>query len=476
MQMIEIRDPEEARRHILQGMLLSRAAPISAQRMSDALRWAVELVSDGSPLPLLGFVADVGQIALGPPTSIDATPLPDVEGLDHSLTRRYEDYVLGKLYADLSFERGSDALLRFHGRDRDRGLAYFINQQRIRCGLGGALLTPAVLKGLLQMPPDALIQLTWQSADEGISDRLIEEYECLIGAVRNTGELLGPEDLFELESGTALAEFGQRIALRHVLQAAETLRRDVPRQKPRSQPRSYRVATNLAEEDSYPIGGFSSISNRGTIESLVRSELAYIDDDVRPDLFDIKFARNELLYYSRDENQLLRRRITFAFILYPDLVATRIKDDGLPYQRIILVLGSLYIAVKQLIDWLSTDAIRFEFLFVSSTPEEELSSERTLIETLFREEMTLGVVVSESIAMDQIASRCSALARTSLCHTLSIASNDMQEPDEFSIAARMWIDAAEPTLVFPNEALHESENQGMDAWQDQLERLLRFWV
>lgn len=473
----EIRDPDDARRHILQGLLLSRCAPMTGDRVTAALMWAMEIVSDGSPLPPLGFVADVGHVALGSLRSAELRQLPDVEGLDHTLTRRYEDYVLGKLYADISFERASDALLRYTGRDRDRGLAYLINQQRVRCGFGGVILTPAVIKGLMHLSPDDVVQLAWHSTvDDGISTNLIEEFESLIGAVRNVGELLGPEDIFELESGTALAEFGQRIALRQVLQMAAILQREIPKQKPRSQPRQYSVATNIMEEDHYPIGGFSSISNRGTIESLVRSELAYIDDAIRPDLFDIKFARNELLYYSRDENQFLRRRLSFVFVLYPDLVASRVKDNNLPCQRIILLLASIYVAVKQLIDWLSGDAIRFEFLFVDSSNDRELADERTLIETLLREEVLIGNVVVESIAEADVSARCAALARTSLCHTLSVALSDVPDSDEVSIAARMWIDAAQPTLVFPNETIHEPQEQGIEAWEEQLERLLRFWV
>ena len=142
-----------------------------------------------------------------------------------------------------------------------------------------------MIKGLMHTSADTVIEQAWRSTDEdGISAALIAEYESLISAVRNTGELLGSEDLFELESGTALAEFGQRIALRQVLQMAALLQRDLPKQKPRAQPRQYSVATNIMEEDHYPIGGFASISNRGTIESLVRSELAYIDDDQSPRL------------------------------------------------------------------------------------------------------------------------------------------------------------------------------------------------
>ena len=35
-------------------------------------------------------------------------------------------------------------------------------------------------------------------------------------------------------------------------------------------------------------------------------------------MFDIKFIRDELLYYSRDENQFLRRRRAFVFGLSAD--------------------------------------------------------------------------------------------------------------------------------------------------------------
>ena len=84
------------------------------------------------------------------------------------------------------------------------------------------------------------------------------------------------------------------------------------------------------------------------------------DPESRPDLFDVKFLRDELYYYSRDENQFLRRRRAFLFCLYPDLVKARFKDPDLPAQRIVLILGLLLTAVKKLSEWLSTDALKFE--------------------------------------------------------------------------------------------------------------------
>src|SRR4029077_581310 len=110
----------------------------------------------------------------------------------------------------------------------------------------------------------------------------------------------------------------------------------------------------------------------------------------RPDLFDIKYLRDELLYYARDENQFLRRRRTFAVVLCPDLIHARFKDAGLPYQRVILLWALLVVSVRKLADWLSTDALSFVFFFLADATraeegEEALAEERRLLQTLLRE-------------------------------------------------------------------------------------------
>src|SRR5262249_45141676 len=154
----------------------------------------------------------------------------------------------------------------------------------------------------------------------------------------------------------------QRVALRQVLQAAAQLEASLPAQKPRMLPRRQEVATRILDEDAYPVGGFSSISTRGTVESLLHSPLAFMEPEDRPDLFDIKYLRDELLYYSRDENQFFRRRRTFVFAIYPELTEARFKDPDSPWQRIVLLLGLLVAAVHKWIEWLSTDSLVFEFL------------------------------------------------------------------------------------------------------------------
>src|SRR5207244_10184413 len=128
---------------------------------------------------------------------------------------------------------------------------------------------------------------------------------------------------FELEHRTALDELGQRVALRQVLRAAEVLEALLPRHPVRPSGQRREVPTHILDEDTYPVGGFSSLATRGSLESLLHSQLAYMEPHERPDLFDVKYLRDELLYYARDENQFLRKRRSFVIALFPDLIRTR---------------------------------------------------------------------------------------------------------------------------------------------------------
>ncbi len=166
------------------------------------------------------------------------------------------------------------------------------------------------------------------------------------------------------------------------------------------------VPTRILDEDTYPVGGFTSLATRGSIESLLHSQLAFMEEDERPDLFDIKFLRDELLYYARDENQFLRRRRTFVFVLYPDLEQTRFKDRGLDFQRGVLLLALLCTVVRKLAEWLSTDALSFHFVFVAEGDNDPLAAERALLASLLMNDIANGSVHLAKVAEDAVAARC----------------------------------------------------------------------
>src|SRR3954453_15331137 len=155
-----IRDSMEARNLIAQGLWFQRVVQPQANNVRDLLLWYKEIANEGQPLPPVGFVGDVGHVALGEEWELRATREPlQVPSLPMNLIRTYEDHVLGKIYADWTFGRASDALRRYakEHREQARGLAYFFGQFRERARYDGLELSLGVINGLLETPPDELL-------------------------------------------------------------------------------------------------------------------------------------------------------------------------------------------------------------------------------------------------------------------------------------------------------------------------------
>jgi hypothetical protein len=523
MKSIELRDLDEARTIVTQGLYLQRAMQPGAGTVKDALEWALEILSQGNPLPPVSFIADLGHIAFSMDWETKNTRQRlVVPNVSPNLLAAYEDHVLGKIYADWTFSRASEALRHYHeGRDRSRGLAFVINQIRLNAGFSGIEFSPGILNTMIADSPDELLRQGVESLQtDGLHPLLEDLLHSLIDCVRGRAEVLEEADNIELESGTALDEEGDRVAFRQVVMAASKLEATLPRHRVRPLPRRQEVPTRVLDEDAYPVGGFSSISNRGSIESLLHSQLAYIEDGAKqPDLFDIKYLRDELLFYSRDENQFLRRRRTFVIAFYPDLLETiRYKDAELPYQRGILLLALLYLVVRKLSEWLSTDALVFDLVFI--VPEADplvfpLDTEFELLTRLFREQETNGSVVfnvlflnSEKAAegdsrpdmeemkrtlrervsqgtirfesvpsLDAVEMLCSQRARRSLCHCLAVSKIARRLDPKDTVVTRFLIDGAVPSLGSAYESPQPPEgDDAFEQWSAALRQILARWI
>src|SRR5207244_4276328 len=158
----------------------------SAAVVRPALEWSLEIAASGQPLPPVGFVADLGLILFGDDrTSRPHREAPNVPGLPVGLSRAYEDLVLGKIMTDWTVERAGDALRHYQGRDRSRGLAFVVNQFHERADFDGVLLSPAVLKALLEAPPDEVLARGWDALSRpGPHPHLVRLYEGLIAGTR----------------------------------------------------------------------------------------------------------------------------------------------------------------------------------------------------------------------------------------------------------------------------------------------------
>jgi hypothetical protein len=202
-----------------------------------------------------------------------------------------------------------------------------------------------------------------------------------------------------------------------------------------------------------------------------------MEEDERPDLFDIKFLRDELLYYARDENQFLRRRRTFVFVLYPDLDQTRFKDRGVEFQRGVLLLALLFTLVRKLSEWLSSDALAFRFVFVAEGESDPLKPERDLLASLFLDEIANGSVHLLKEPEGRIAELCASWARRSLCHALLIDTQPRPLHASETTIHRLQIDGPRPALGdTDNEpAIHEGDDP-LESWTAVLQEILQRWI
>jgi len=481
MDIIILRDQESARKFLLQGLWFQRAVHPSALTAANALRWALVIADAGHPLPPIGFVADIGHAALG--LDRDAKARKEdvaIPGLDPRLARVYEDHVLGKIYADHFFERASDALKRIEPEKRGIGLAYIIKQIRERGGIRGVEFSPGIIRGLLETKADELLGRGFDMLNrDGPMPLIIELYKEIIAAAQRMADVLAEEDVKALEQKTALQSMGEYVAHRQVLQMAARLEEGLPKHKVKPLFGRREVPTRILDEDSYPVGGFSSISTRGGIESLLQSQLAYMEKEKerRPDLFDVKFLRDELYYYSRDENQFLRQRRSFLFVLAPDLVQARFKDAELPCQRIVLALALLLATVRKLSEWLSSDALRFEFLFVSDGEKRTLEEESKLLTLLFREEIENKTVAVEPLPLPELQARIQQHAVRSMCQCLVLSVHGLEVHSDEAVVSEFSIDGPVPKLHIGHDSSVNLEGEELiEIWTQTLIRLLQAWI
>src|ERR1051325_7550616 len=179
MMVVELRDPAEAQRFLAQGLWWQRVVPARVETVATIFDRALTRGSEGPPLPPIGFVADVGHLIFraASGTRADSVHPP---GWPIGLMRAYEDYVLGKLLADSSFERASDALIRYQGRDRIKGLAFLVTQMCQRANLPGVLISPGAIKSTRDADAAETLRTGWQSFEhEGPLPLLVEMYGLL---------------------------------------------------------------------------------------------------------------------------------------------------------------------------------------------------------------------------------------------------------------------------------------------------------
>ena len=360
--MTELRDPEAIQAWLATGLPLARVAGPPPRAIGT---WFATVLTERAGLPPPGCVIDLATLLLQGTATRMQGPLPDSPDLARAL-RAWEDHVLSRIAADPRLTLLQDAVLALPATLHAEAAGLFVSVVigRLAVGEAGDAET-AVVPGVVRR---ALEHLVERPSDPALYDGLAQAYQLLVRASRSVPELLGPADVFLLTWMERLRSLEARVALEQLASVVASV--ELPRQV-RSTRKRGAARSRVEEESAYPVGGFSSISTSGAIENLVTSELAYMSegpgDSDTVDLFDLRWAEGELLYYSRDEGTYHRERRAVLVELDPSLAAERWQGGG-SHQRIVLVLGRLVAVLRRVVEILGELELHIR---VSATGEGE---------------------------------------------------------------------------------------------------------
>jgi hypothetical protein len=416
------------------GLALTRLVPPGAEAAVRSGPWILTTMGERLDLPPVGVIADLGALLFG--ASLDALRVPSASAADDralaAALRRYEDGVLGRLAADARLTTAGYAVARLPKEMHAQAVGLLVASVLSRVGFdAGVELEPGVVRTLTERTPRDTAQRGFDVLrnDAAVRVRLTEGYSALVRGAQKARDLLGDADLFALENLTVLGSLTQRLAITFVMHAEEAMAAAIPKRLPRKRRKEGSIATSLEDESAYPVGGFSSVSTSGSLENLVTSELIYMNPpgpggapkDDAIDLFDMRYVEGELLYYTRDEAIFVRRRRVVVLALEADLVRARVKDPGVPWQRIVLVLALVVVVTKKLVELLGEEALDVRVTFLwdprGSTP---LADEKALAELLLREWIDRGLASVTETSWTAVVETAEEEARRALVEVVHL--------------------------------------------------------
>ncbi len=185
-------------------------------------------------------------------------------------------------------------------------------------------------------------------------------------------ELLKQEDLFEIEHWELLDSESTRIGVRQISEVERRLGEfRLPRVRMRQE--AMEADTDFDDDTVYPTGGFAGLTNRGSFENLVRSELVYMGEGSPISLFDLRFSENELLFYLRNDG-VMRRRRRFVHVILDLDTAFHYKSPGYEYPFSTLSQGLVVRLARDLITTFEEDAVTIHIHYLYC-PDQSLSAD-----------------------------------------------------------------------------------------------------
>lgn len=382
--MIELRDPEAARDWVAAGLQLVRVGETGSAGIAQASGLIQAANSECRSLPPLGFLIDVGRLLTGEAQQVVQGPRSLA-----AVLRRYDDQVLGRIAVHPLREEVGDALRGLEPALRPVAIALLVEAMLHRIGFEQMVaVAPEAIEDLDRLEAGAWMVRGAAAVRGTTAEDLEGAYQELLARFAQTAEALAPAELTLVQRLAELRGRADRLALIQLVDASAKLREGLPRTVRAGRRHAGHVPTIVEDESSYPVGGFASITTRGSLENLVPSELAGMEDGPEIDLFDVRYAENELLYYTRDESSFVRTTRHVFVVLDGSLDANRHRDRALPWQVRIVGFAFVRALVLQLERWLSNHELYITVVW----PTQGLSEDERILAVALQQQIHGGWV------------------------------------------------------------------------------------
>lgn len=377
---------------LMAGLRFRCYQPRNLDWLSHGVALSKLLVSQGELLPWLGFLVDLEAWVEHGGEDLNIGLRRDLAS--HPVFLRYQDVVLERWRRDPEMMRVRRALLGRSLAERRDGLLYLLESWVISGVLPGLRANAGFLAAGLPAS-EASHELARQLSDMEVWPEpileLVRETNRLFGSMR---QVVNPEVVDLIERGLATMDRAPRVQMAQLIKARLQLTNVLGPIIPHSIDTLREIPSSQRASGDVPLGGYNAITTRGRLESLVPSQLVWLDISIGDStLFAVKHERQELLYYGRQDNRLHQRLRHIAFIVDGSLSVSRNKPKNLPFQRMTLVMSCLLTLWSRLEGILAREALRLSWIFVGH--RNSLKDEFQLLSRLLAPEVAEGRMAFE---------------------------------------------------------------------------------
>jgi vWA domain found in the FtsH ternary systems len=380
---------------LIAGVRFRRYQPRNPDWLNQVLALIRLMVSQGEALPWLGFLVDLEAWVEHGGEDLASGLRQDLAS--HPVFLKYQDVVLERWRRDPEMMRVRRALLGRSTQERREGLLFLLeswvnsgvlpglraNAGLLAAGLPSSENSPEFTRHAAEME-------TWPESVLALARETIQFF----GSMR---QLVGPEVVDLIERGLATMDRAPRVQMAQLIKARLQLTHLLGPIIPHSVETLKEIPSRERAAGDVPLGGYNAISTRGRLESLVPSQLVWLDIPIgEATLFAVKYERQELLYYSRQDNRLHQRLRHVAFIIDDSLGASRNKPKTLPFQRMTLVMACLLTLWSRIEGILAREALRLSWIFVGN--RNKLKDEFQLLSRLLAPEVAEGRMAFEYVS------------------------------------------------------------------------------